>query len=520
MLQSLMSDLSTYHVDLNGSSLPVCPYFNQDSRYQYQREAIGFVRFDWSQPVDITIRYEASRRASVHSRVIDSLEQEAGQVRFRITRPGSVILLGEGLPRLMLCADPAERWPAPHGAHNALDEGVVANSQELQCGKLNAAMERLSAAGGGTLYVPPGEYRIGTLFMQSNVTLHLELGACLRATTEVDAYPIDPEGILYQDLPPSLIPGPRRRVIYWHECENAALVGRGSVEGSGSELRRLTCHTEAGRPLINLMKFVHAKTCRIEGVTLADSEFWNTHVLLSEDITFDFVKVINERPPKGWATYCKPAAANWFWNNTDGINPDSSQRVEIKNCLFHTGDDCVAVKNTGTYQNELRDIDDIHVHENLFFCGTTAMKIGTETRGGYADRVHFEKNTVAQCSRVFAAELKDGITVRDLKVEDITVGQCNRPFDLEVIRRQDETDQKVFSQLDGAALRDWQIATYRTEGQHWYSHIRGIDATHQIKNVQLENLSFQGKWLASLDDPDLVLNEHTAAIKIASEKID
>lgn len=518
MLSPLMTENSAYQVELNGAPLSVHTYFGEDSRYQYQREPVMVSRLDWNKPVEITIRHDANAQPSVHSRVINSLVREPGLIRFQITCPGSVILLSEDLPRLLLCADPAERWPAPKEAHHALEEGVEANSQELQCGAINAAMQRLSAAGGGTLYVPPGVYPIATLFMQSNVTLHLELGACLRATTDVTAYPIDPEGVLYTDLPPSLIPGPRRRVIYWHDCENAALVGRGSVEGQGSELRRLTLPTDDGRPLINLMKFVHARNCRIEGVTLADSEFWNTHVLLSEDMTFDFVKVINERPPKGWATYCKPEGANWFWNNTDGINPDSSQRVEIKHCLFHTGDDCVAVKNTGTYRNELRDINHIHVHDNLFFCGTTAMKIGTETRGGFANNVHFENNTVANCSRVFAAELKDGITVRDLKVENIEVGFCNRPLDLEVIRRQDEAEQKIFSHLDGAVLRNWQIATYQTEGQYWHSHLRGIDSDHQVENVRLENLDFAGKILTSLDDPDVVTNEFISSIDATSGK--
>ncbi len=439
-------------------------------------------------------------------------EFEDGHLSLQIRTDTPVAVKPEGKPFLLIKPQKPGGSRPPSGAEIFTP---VASEDGLQSEAITQAMRTLSSRGGGVLSVPPGVYPVSTIEMQSHVTLHLQKGAVLEATLDPDAYPVDPEGTLFEDLPNSLIPGPRRRVIYWYNCEYAALTGCGMITGQGSEYRRRTVGTPEGRPLINLMKFVKARQCRVEGVILADSEFWNTHVCLSQDIIFDSVAVINERPPREWAAYLGDHAKSWFWNNTDGINPDSSQRIVIRNCLLHTGDDCVAVKNTGTFRNELRDIEEIEVHHNLMICNTTPMKIGTETRGGTVASVHFHHNMIPFCSRMFAAELKDGITLKNLRVENITVADCNRPFDLEIIPRQDEIDQKLFSHVNGVTLRNIDIRRYRNEGQYWQSHIRGLDPAHTIKNVILSRIRLGAKDLNHLEDPDLVINEFTDGVELS-----
>ncbi|MEX0326843.1 MAG: glycoside hydrolase family 28 protein [Puniceicoccaceae bacterium] len=439
---------------------------------------------------------------------IEWIESSAGAA------PGQEVITRPDQPRLIRFVDPAGRWPIPEGANVAADLGIRANSEDLQTDAINGAIKELSESGGGTIHFPAGLYTVSTVRMQSNVTLHLAEGARIQGTTDVDAYPMDEEGILYTDLPTSLIPGPRRRVIYWDHCENAALIGRGIIDGQGSELRRLTCHTPAGRPLINLMKFVHCRNCRVEGVMLHDSEFWNTHVLLSEDILFDSVKIVNERPPAGWASYVNPKHT-WWWNNTDGINPDSSQDITIRNCFFHTGDDCTAVKNTGTYKNELKNVRNIHIHDNMMI-GATPMKIGTETRGAIIEDVLWENNRVITCARPIAAEMKDGAVARNITWRNIVVEECNRPFDLEIILRQDEPDQKHFSSLENISIENLDIERYRIEEDWYQSHIRGLDAEHGISGVQLSGICLEGRIIQSVEDMELEVNEFAQGIRFDS----
>lgn len=429
-----------------------------------------------------------------------------------MSQPRQFVVRKADKPWLLRFIDPVGRWPVPEGAIPARKLGIQNNTASLQTDAINSAIAELSRTGGGTIHFEAGVYPVSTIFMRSGVTLHLAEGVRIQGTTDVEAYPIDPEGILYTDLPKSLVPGPRRRVVYWDHCENAAIIGRGIIDGQGSELRRLTCHTPAGRPLINLMKFVHCRNCRVEGVMLLDSEFWNTHVVHSEDILFDYVKVVNERPPRGWARYLNPAN-NWFWNNTDGINPDSSQNITIRNSFFHTGDDCTAVKNTGTYRNELRDVRNIHIHDNVMI-GVTPMKIGTETRGELIEDVTWENNHIVHCGRPIAAEMKDGAVARNIKWCNNLVEECNRLFDLEVMRRQDEPDQKRFSRIESAAIENLIVDKYAIEGDWYTSHIRGIDPEHGVHNVRLRNVCIQGKPVRETGDMELEVNDYVRHLSI------
>lgn len=65
----------------------------------------------------------------------------------------------------------------------------------------------------------------------------------------------------------------------------------------------------------------------IEGVTMVRSPFWVMHPLLSKNITVRNVTVHNDGP------------------NGDGCDPESCENVLIENCVFDTGDDCIAIKS-------------------------------------------------------------------------------------------------------------------------------------------------------------------------------
>ena len=76
--------------------------------------------------------------------------------------------------------------------------------------------------------------------------------------------------------------------------------------------------------LINLYR---CNTILIENVTLKNSPFWVIHPLFCESLTVRGVKVSSHGP------------------NSDGCDPESSKNVLIENCIFDTGDDCIAIKS-------------------------------------------------------------------------------------------------------------------------------------------------------------------------------
>ncbi|MBN2394133.1 MAG: glycoside hydrolase, partial [Anaerolineae bacterium] len=61
-------------------------------------------------------------------------------------------------------------------AFNVLNYGAAGDRQTLDTAALQAAIDACSQAGGGTVYVPAGQYVTGSLFLRSHITLYLDAG--------------------------------------------------------------------------------------------------------------------------------------------------------------------------------------------------------------------------------------------------------------------------------------------------------------------------------------------------------
>ena len=79
---------------------------------------------------------------------------------------------------------------------------------------LQQAIDACAAAGGGTVYVPPGAYTTGTLHLRSHVRLHVEAGATIYSSKDPAAFD-------------------KRALFYAEGVENITLEGRGVVDGQG-----------------------------------------------------------------------------------------------------------------------------------------------------------------------------------------------------------------------------------------------------------------------------------------------
>src|SRR5271168_2051925 len=80
---------------------------------------------------------------------------------------------------------------------------------------LQQAIDACGKAGGGTVYVPPGEYTSGQLHLRSGVRLYVEAGATIFAT--LDGREFDSEKTA--------------ALIYGEDLHNIALEGRGTLDG-------------------------------------------------------------------------------------------------------------------------------------------------------------------------------------------------------------------------------------------------------------------------------------------------
>lgn len=313
-------------ISRNGQPVAFETFWEPDPAFGYERIPVRYLRAEagtndiW----EVTAPQPAGLWHVLPEKAVDIVEASDGCVRFKLTHPVTQpthIAVLKGDCRLgYLFLDPPGYLPVPQGAIDVTSLNIKPDTGELLSPAINQELLNLSEKGGGTLYFPPGTYTISTIQMHDSTSLYLEDGAVLQASLDADAYPLDAPELENKNLPRSLRPGHRRRLIFFDHVQNASVLGKGVIDAQGSEWRRRTM--PGRRAFLNHIRMVESRNIRLDGIILRDSEFWSTHILLSENVRIDGVKIVNEIPPKGWDRFVKPQSQS-VWNNADGINPDS-----------------------------------------------------------------------------------------------------------------------------------------------------------------------------------------------------
>jgi hypothetical protein len=104
--------------------------------------------------------------------------------------------------------------------------------------------------------------------------------------------------------------------------------------------------------------------------------------------------------------------------NCDGIDPDHSRNVEIRNCNLVCGDDGVVIK-CSRQPIDYGECSNIHVHDCTIGTQDAGLKIGTETTSDIHD-IRFERCTIKTSSRGLCIQLRDEGNIHDIDFRDIT----------------------------------------------------------------------------------------------------
>jgi polygalacturonase len=292
-----------------------------------------------------------------------------------------------------------------------------------------AAIEAAHLAGGGRVVVPAGSWNIdGPIHLKSHVNLHLSEGATLTFSGNHASYlPMvftRWEGVECWNYSP---------FIFATGATNVGLTGKGKINGQGAanwlpwrreqrpDQTRLRDMGRDNVPVAQrifgagkklrppLVQFFNCDRVLIEDVQLHDSPFWCVHPVYCRDVIVRNVTVISRHI------------------NSDGVDPDSCQRVLIENCSFDVGDDGVALK-AGRDQDGWRVgkvCEDIVVR-NCKYLGNTGggMAIGSEMSGGVR-RVFVDGWDIPTASHTlyFKANLDRGGFIEDVHIRNIRAGK-------------------------------------------------------------------------------------------------
>ncbi len=328
---------------------------------------------------------------------------------------------------LLLC--PALLRASSPSFYNILDYGALPGGCEQADMPINAAIAAASAAGGGTVVVPSGQWKCFGITLRSNVTLLLESGCVLRAarpTAEAGYVEAGPDG-RYPRWSGSL--------IYAEGIHDAAVVGPGLIDGSDVVTRGFG--TDIPYPVPSRIFTVR-----------------ESRNLLFRDFS---VRMGGARVM--WLVGADNVAIQGLRidSNRDGIDIDCCRHVRVSDCTVNClNDDAIVLKSSYSL-GRVQACEDITItgcqvsgfDPGTFLDGsygrtideapdldgpTGRIKMGTESVGGF--RGITISNCVFERSRGLALECVDGGIVEDITVSNIVMRDiCTAPVFLRLGHR-------------------------------------------------------------------------------------
>ncbi len=229
----------------------------------------------------------------------------------------------------------------------------------------------------GTVYIPKGTYLCAPLFLKSEITLEFEEGAALIGHTNPDYYPILPGVTLKTDEKEEIYLGTWEgnpldcfaSLVTGICVKNVRIIGKGVLNGMGKEGQWWVNTQEKKRAWRPRTLFLEkCENIIVHGMNIKNSPSWTVHPYFSQHLKFIDMYIEN---PKG-----SP--------NTDGLNPESCNYVDILGVHFSVGDDCIAIKSGKRYMGRLFKTPsrNITIRNCCMEHGHGAVVIGSEMSGG------------------------------------------------------------------------------------------------------------------------------------------
>lgn len=382
----------------------------------------------------------------------------------------------------------------------------VKNSALKNQKAINKAIVECSKAGGGKVVVPEGKFNTGPVVLKSNVNLVVSKGATLLFSTDKKLFPIVLtrwEGMDCLNYQPC---------IYAYGEENVAITGEGTIDGNGSnetwwkmcgkdkfgwtpELEEsqkigrplLFEYSEAGKPfeernmkdtglrpqLVNIYK---CNNVAIKDVTLLRSPFWVIHPLLCKNVTVKGVKIWNEGP------------------NGDGCDPESCEDVLIEGCVFHTGDDCIAIKSGRNADGRIWNLPskNIIVRDCIMEDGHGGVVVGSEITGGcqnvFVENCKMDSPDLDRVLRIKTNTCRGGV-IENIYMRNVEVGQCREAvMRINLNYEPNEPAKRGFI----PTVRNVYMRNVTCRKSKYGILINGLDDADNIYNINVENCNFTG----------------------------
>lgn len=316
---------------------------------------------------------------------------------------------------------------------------------------IQGAIDAQAAAGGGTVRLPAGVWRITTITLRSGITLDLPFACVIEAHDDLADYPRGAVFVGNKDRQPY-------HLIAAHDCENVGIIGDGVIDGRGPAfwhppMRELAAqgvdvdaycdehqlpavyrnrnhpwYREKKQRVSPLCDLVRCQGLTLRGITIRNSPGWTVHLHDCDDVSIHGITIRN----------------NLLGPNTDGLDINGCHDVRISDCDLTCGDDAIILKS----MDDARTCERITVSNCILASNCAALGIGAEIVHAIRD-VTFTGCVIRQALRAVQIEMWDAGLVENIVVSDIS-GTCDADVPLQ---RAIYVDIQHHGRTDGALGR-------------------------------------------------------------------
>lgn len=230
---------------------------------------------------------------------------------------------------------------------------------------IQKAIDAAFKQNGGKVVLLPGNHPSKTIYLKSDIELHIPTGAVLEGGKTQDDYDVLPDEI-YAECHTDAC---NRAFIAAADQENISITGSGKVEGFGPSFynttvdewdRFYTKPTDVERP--RMLHFANCNNIKIDGVHFNDAPRWTLWFIECDDVMIKGIRITGD--PK--------------MINNDGIHFFGGQRIVVSDCFVSTGDDSLVLRSGHAwYEMKHRVIlSDVLITNCVFESNCQAIRVG------------------------------------------------------------------------------------------------------------------------------------------------
>jgi polygalacturonase len=199
---------------------------------------------------------------------------------------------------------------------------------------------------------------------------------------------------------------------------------------------------------------------------------WQIHPVLCANVTVRKVTAVSHGP------------------NNDGCNPESSRDVLIEDCLFDTGDDCIAVKSGRNRDGRRVGVasENIVIRNCRMKNGHGGVTIGSEASGGvrnvFAENCRMDSPKLERVLRLKTNSVRGGF-IENIFMRQVTVGQVADAI-LSINLFYEEGDSGPFP----PQIRTIEMLNVTSQKSKYALYLRGYKQA-PLRNIRLTQCAFE-----------------------------